>query len=242
VLLLKAQPEGIAREGTLAQPLHDAAAATLGGHTIVFGGGASTTVDTVQELVPGGAAHQIGRLPSTVSDLAAVGVGGAAYVLGGYDGQTPIASVLRTTDGRSFTNAGSIATGVRYAAVAALGQRIYAFGGELGTGADTSVIQEYDTATGHAQVVGHLPQAVSHAAAVVLDGSIYVLGGRRNGSASAQILRFDPTSHAAVPAGRLPSPVFDAAAGTVSGVGYLAGGIGAQGTSVDGILTVRPSR
>jgi hypothetical protein len=36
----------------------------------------------------------------------------------------------------------------------------------------------------------------------------------------------------------LPSPVFDAAAGTVAGVGYLAGGIGAQGTSVDSVVSL----
>jgi hypothetical protein len=71
---------------------------------------------------------------------------------------------------------------------------------------------------------------------VVLNGAIYVLGGRRNGVASDRILRFDPARHALVPSGRLPAPVFDAAAGTVAGVGYLFGGIGAQGTSVDSIV------
>ena len=33
-------------------------------------------------------------------------------------------------------------------------------------------------------------------------------------------------------------PVFDAAAGSVAGVGYLAGGIGAQGTSVDSVVSL----
>jgi hypothetical protein len=81
-----------------------------------------------------------------------------------------------------------------------------------------------------------LPQPVSHAAAVVLDGTIYLLGGRRNGAASDQILRFDPARGVAVRAGHLASPVFDGAAGTVSGAGYLVGGVGAQGTSVDTIM------
>ena len=113
---------------------------------------------------------------------------------------------------------------------------VYAFGGELGTGADTSEIQEYDPASGRTRIAGRLPDPVSHAAAVVLDGSIYLLGGRRNGAASDQILRFDPARGVAVRAGHLASPVFDGAAGTVSGVGYLVGGIGAQGTSVDSIV------
>jgi Kelch motif len=224
--------------GSLTQPLHDAAAASLGGRTLVFGGGASTTYDTVQELSPEGSAHQIGHLPAALSDLSAVSIGGAAYVLGGYDGQQPSASVFRTSDGRSFTRAARLPTAVRYTAVAAISGRIYAFGGELGSGGDTDEIQEFDTATGRASVVGHLPQGVDHAAAIVLNGIIYLVGGRRNGAPSDRILRFDPSRHAVLPAGRLPAPLFDAAAGTASGVGYLAGGIGAQGTSVDSVVTL----
>jgi hypothetical protein len=87
-------------------------------------------------------------------------------------------------------------------------------------------------------VVGRLPQGVDHASALVLNGVIYVLGGRRNGVASDRILRFDPSRHAVVPAGRLPAPVFDAATGVATEVGYLAGGIGPQGTSVDSVVTL----
>jgi hypothetical protein len=67
-----------------------------------------------------------------------------------------------------------------------------------------------------------------------------MLGGRRNGVASAQILRFDPANDDTSRAGRLPSPVFDAAAGVSSGVGYLVGGIDAAGTSVDLIVALQP--
>jgi len=222
--------------GVLVQPLHDAAAATLGTRTLVFGGGASSTYDTVQELSRGGSAHLVGHLPAALSDLSAIGLGGAAYVLGGYDGQQPSAAVYRTADGRSFSMAGRLPTAVRYTAAAALGARIYAFGGELATGADSDTIQEYDTGTRRASVAGHLPQAVAHASALVLNGVIYVLGGRRNGVASDRILRFDPSRHSLTSVGRLPAPVFDAATATVSSAGYLAGGIGAQGTSVDSVI------
>src|SRR5947208_16190445 len=188
--------------GTLVQPLHDAAAATLGSRILVFGGGASTTYSTVQKLVPGGNAEQTGRLPVAASDLSGVSAAGAAYVLGGYDGARPLASVFRTTTGRTFTTVARLPTAVRYTAVAALGERIYAFGGELGSGADTDQIQEYDAATGRASVAGHLPQGVSHASAVVLNGSIFLAGGRRAGSASDRILRFDPGRGTVRPAGR----------------------------------------
>ena len=236
VVLLNFRTGSASTAGTLTEPLHDAAAATLGSRTLVFGGGASTTLDTVQELVRGGRARPVGQLTASLSDLSAVGVGGAVYLLGGYDGQSPADSVLRTTDGRSLEGGRDAAYGVRYTAVAAVDGHVYAFGGELGTGADTSEIQEYDPASGRTRIAGRLPQPVSHAAAVVLDDTIYLLGGRRNGAASDQILRFDPARGATVRAGHLASPVFDAAAGTVSGVGYLVGGIGAQGTSVDSIV------
>jgi hypothetical protein len=238
VLALDPRTGRVSSAGTLAQPLHDAAATSLGGRNLVFGGGASTTYDTVQALVPGGPADRIGHLPVAVSDLSAVTSGGAAYVLGGYDGNQPIASVFRTSDGRSFTTVASLPTAVRYTAVAALGSRIYAFGGELASGAETDEIQEYDLSTGRASIAGHLPASVSHASALVLNGVIYLAGGRRNNAASDRILRFDPSRHVVMPAGRLPAPVYDAAAGTAAGVGYLAGGIGAQGTSVDSVVTL----
>jgi hypothetical protein len=72
----------------------------------------------------------------------------------------------------------------------------------------------------------------------VLNGVVYLAGGRRSGVASDRILRFDPARHRMLPAGHLPAPVFDAASGTAAGVGYLAGGIGAQGTSVDSVITL----
>src|SRR5262249_11425782 len=114
--------------GTLGAPLHDAAAASLGSRTLVFGGGASSTLDTVQELVSAGTPRQAGPLPLAASDVSAVSDGAAAYVLGGYDGARPLAAVLRTTDGRSLTTVGNLPTAVRYTAAAALGGRIYAFG------------------------------------------------------------------------------------------------------------------
>jgi Kelch motif len=238
VLALDPRTGRVSPAGTLVQPLHDAAAASLGGRILVFGGGATTSYDTVQELSPRGSARQVGHLPTGLSDLSAVSTGGTTYVLGGYDGQRPSASVFRTTDGRSFTRAARLPTAVRYTAAAALDSRIYAFGGELSTGGDTDQIQEYDTGTGRASVIGHLAQGVDHASAVVLNGVIYLLGGRRSGAPSDRILRFDPSRGATRRAGRLPVPVYDAAAGSAAGVGYLAGGIGSQGTSVDSVVAL----
>ncbi len=226
--------------GSLTEPLHDGAAVTLGDTTLVFGGGNTSTLDLVQVLAPGSGAKQVGRLPDALSDISAVHLAGVAYVLGGYDGQSPSASVLQTTNGQAFTRVARLPTPVRYTAAATTGDKIYAFGGELGGGGgDTTEIQEYDLATERAVVAGHLRDPVAHASAVTLDGTIYLLGGRVNGHASDQILRFDPTRNVAVPAGRLSQPVFDGAAGTFGGRAYLLGGLGASGTPLDSVIELR---
>jgi hypothetical protein len=242
VLLLDPRSGRVRPDGKLGAPLHDAAAASVGGHTLVFGGGAATSFDTAQQLVPGGVARPIGHLPRGASDLSAVSSAGGVYVLGGFDGTRPLSSVLRTADGRSFTAVGDLPTAIRYTAAVALGARIYAFGGELANGADTDLIQEFDTATRRASIVGHLPGTVAHASALVLDGMIYLAGGRRNGTASDRIVRFDPATGRVRSAGSLPAPVFDAASTTVAGTGYIVGGIGGAGTSVASVMTLTAIR
>src|SRR3954447_4401144 len=229
----------VVAEGSLAQPLHDAAAATVQRRTLVFGGGNTSTLDLVQVLVPGGAATQIGRLPSAMSDLSAVHVGSAVYVIGGFDGTKPSASVLQTTNGSTFTRVARLPTPVRYTAVAALPEKIYVFGGELGSGRDTNQIQEYDIATERSVVAGHLPEPISHASAVTLDGAIYLIGGRVGGSGSDRILRFDPARNLALPAGRLPEPTYDGAAATFNRRAYLIGGLGGKGTSLSSVIALR---
>ena len=220
--------------GELSGPLHDAAAAALGGQVLVFGGGTEASTDAVQALpAPGGAvapgttAHTIGRLPTVRSDLSAVTIGSHAYVLGGYDGSKPIDSVLQTSDGKSFTQVATLPDPARYMAVAALGGRIYAFGGETASGGAGDAIQEVDPRARTARVVGHLPQAISHAGAVVLGGHVYVLGGDAGGRASDAIWRFEPGSGTVKPAGRLPVAVAGGGAATVGSTGYLIGGTGA---------------
>ena len=239
VYMFNPRAGAVTRAGTLAQPLHDAAATAVNRDTLVFGGGNSSTLDLVQALQPGAQATTVGRLPVALSDLSAVTVGGAAYVVGGFNGTSPSAAVLQTTNGSAFERVARLPTPVRYAAVAATQDKIYAFGGELANGQDTNLIQEYDIATEHSVVAGHLVEPVSHASAVSLRGGLYLIGGRRLGTASDLILRFEPTRNVAVPAGRLPVPVFDGAARTFGTEAWLVGGIGRNGTTLNTIISVR---
>ena len=93
----------VAATAGLATPTHDAAAATIGRTTYLFGGGSPDTVATVQAVtaptIPpatGSTGTVVGRLPQPRSDLAVATVrrgrgtraSTTAYLVGGYDGTT----------------------------------------------------------------------------------------------------------------------------------------------------------
>ncbi|HEY2308294.1 MAG TPA: hypothetical protein VGI05_20670, partial [Streptosporangiaceae bacterium] len=128
--------------GALSAPRHDAAAAVIGGHTLIFGGGSQVSIATVQSFVlPGQGAHApattattVGSLPMPRSDVAGVTIGRTAYLAGGYDGSRPDAAVLATTNGRNFTTVARLPVPVRYPAVAALAGQVFVFGGQAVTG------------------------------------------------------------------------------------------------------------
>ncbi len=285
----------IASAGTLASGVHDAAAAPIAGRAVVFGGGDPTTVAGVQSIAlppvalpsvalpsvpPGGSAtgEVGGSLPQPRSDLATATIsvtgpgGGRAratvtttYVVGGYDGTNYLPGVLATTDGQRFTQVARLAVPVRYPAVTALGDRIYAFGGETpstGTAvAATDDIQMVDPATGAATVVGHLPAPVYGAAAFLIGGTIYVAGGQAPGGATQTGIEAfvppPPRSGAArvLAAGLLPQAVAFAGYATLgqgkSAIGYLVGGEvasqsgagagGLAGGALSTVISLRPS-
>jgi outer membrane protein assembly factor BamB len=171
------------RIGTLTAPLHDAAGAVSGHRALILGGGSPITVGTVQSfpLTGGGTATDVGSLQVPRSDAQAVTIGATTYLVGGYDGSRPDAWVLATSDGRSYSTVAALPVPVRYPAVAALGGRIYAFGGQAVTGphvgGPVSVIQAVDPAHRTAAVVGHLPEPLAGATAVTVDGELFVAGG-----------------------------------------------------------------
>jgi len=246
VFQLNARGGGLRPAGTLTGPLHDAAAALVGNQVLVFGGGAETSTDEVQALSttggavpPGATASAVGRLPAVRSDLSAVTISGRAYVLGGYDGETPLDSVLSTADGSGFSQVATLPQPARYMAVVASGGKIYAFGGELANGASSDAIREVDPRAGTARVIGHLPRPASHAAAVVLGHRIYVLGGEANGTIGDRIWRFAPADGTVAAVGRLPFPVAYGAATVVGSTAYLIGGKGLTGNPLRSVELMR---
>ena len=237
--------------GALSVGVHDAAGATVAGHDVVFGGGTPATVGRV-ETFPTIRSTSSAALPAPRSDAAAVSIGKETYIVGGYTGSAPDATVLETTDGRTFKPVTSLRVPVRYPAVASVGGRLYVFGGQAVSGSSAGMpvddIQEVDPATGSASVVGHMPEPLEAAAAVQLDGNVYLAGGETStpqptdkgmgnhanaiahGSGSQSLFTVSaiwalaPDRHALLNAGRLQVPVSHAGVAVLGRRAWLVGG------------------
>ncbi len=257
------------RLGALTGPLHDAAGASLGGHDLIFGGGTAASVATVQEFTPPAsgraAAATVGQLSGVRSDATAVTIGWTAYVVGGYDGTRPDAQVLATSDGRQFRSVAALRVPVRYPAVAALGGKIFVFGGQAVTGPragqPVNTIQVVDPARHTAGITGHLPEPLMGAAAVTVGGQVYVAGGQSSvrqarvpGLGSTQfgsvpagptttvstIWAFDPGTSRLLPAGHLQVPVSNAGVAVIGSTAWIAGGE-SNGVPVAAVQMFRPN-
>jgi N-acetylneuraminic acid mutarotase len=222
---------GVVRHaGSLALPTHGSAAVNLGGRILVFGGASASVYNAVQQFFPAtGRSQIVGRMPGVRADVTAAVVDRRVILVGGFDGIGPQAAVWQTRDGRHFTVLAQLPQPVRYAAVAALGNVVYVFGGLISggeyTGTFSDAIQRIDLPSGAASVVGRLPTPLAHAMAATVNGRLYVLGGSAPGGPSDAIERFDPVHNQIRPAGRLPQPLTDAAVATIGPSVYLLGGI-----------------
>jgi N-acetylneuraminic acid mutarotase len=130
--------------------------------------------------------------------------------------------VLEFRPGRGVGMVARLPHPVRYAAAAAVGDRVYVAGGTTGTRSWRDIV-EVDPRAHRARVVGRLPQALSHAAGTALNGFFYVLGGR-TATPVATIWAFDPRTRRVRRAGRLPVALSDLAAVTDKGRIVVVGG------------------
>src|ERR1035437_622313 len=213
----------VTSDGTLALAVHDSSGALLSGAAYIFGGGNSASISTVQVIKPGQSVQTTGNLPTARADLAATVAGSEAVIVGGYDGTSPANAVLATTDGAHFRVVGMLRSPVRYAAVVVMGSYLYVFGGEW-AGQLSTAIQRVDLGTGVVDVVGHLPVGLGHAAALVLNDPLWLVGRPGPGGPSDGGLPFARPSGGAASAGTLPKPVSDAGIAVLGGTGYLVGG------------------
>jgi hypothetical protein len=177
---------------------------------------------------------------------ATVRISGATYLLGGTrrgakGRKVPVGSVLRRVGGARPARVAKLPVPVTGAAGAAVGDRIYAFGGRLAHGKPSDLIEEYDVATERSVIAGRLLHPVADSAALTLGDFVYLLGGRVAGSPTREIVRFDPWRATTAVAGRLPV----AASGGVAAAsrldrGYLVGANVAGAPRLNLEITLRP--
>lgn len=236
---------GLTPVGYLPTATHDAAAALLGRTALIFGGGTAAPAAETQAVSAAGQAQQLVDLPRPRADASAVTIGDVAYVIGGYDGPTLLANVLATSNGVKYRRVASLPVPVRYPAVAALGGRIYVFGGESSGGTPVNTVQVVDPATGAARVIAHLPVPLLGGAAGVLDGVVYIaggLGGRGTPRPMNAVFAFDATTRSVLRAGSLPVAVTNAGAAVTGHRLYIVGGETAGGAPTADVQVVRADR
>jgi len=227
--ILLGPPQRLRLAGRVPVASHDDAAALVGRSVELFGGGQAISSDGLVRIDPTtGKARTAGHLDEPLSDLGAVRIAKAVYLVGGYTGSRYASAVLRVHPTGSTSVVARLPAGLRYAGVAVLGGTIYVAGG-LRTGGETGEVDAVDPRTGAVRRVATLPTPVAHAPLVTIGGALYLVGGTDTaGQALATILRIDPATGRVTIAGHLPMPLADAAAVSLGATGIILGGGGAR--------------
>lgn len=235
--------QGPVSSARLPEAQHDAQGAPLGGRVYVFGGGQVASYDHILSYDPvSGGVTVAGSLPVPTSDAGVAVIAGTAYVVGGYDGQQALDTIVAWRPGESARIVARLPYGLRYAAVASSGGRLVIAGGSREEAATTAILS-FDPTSGRVRRLGELPDPVTHAAALALGAYVYVLGGRdaAPGSQTAAIVAIDPYTGRAIGVGQLPAPLSDAAAISLGNSAWLAGGLSASGEPVTTVLELTPA-
>ncbi|MEO5838426.1 MAG: kelch repeat-containing protein [Acidimicrobiales bacterium] len=211
--------------GSLTQPVQNHSAVAIGERVLLYGGGERAGLRDIQEYKGVNNAEVAGQLAVGRYGHSAVSAGGRVIIVGGSDGIENQTEVLSSADGVTFTAVANLPVGLRFAAVAALNNKVYVFGGEVND-KPVSTVYAIDLTNGTVTEPAKLDRPVSHAAAFVVNGGIFFAGGKTDKGLTDFIWRFDPI--APTPtflfAGTLPHPISDAAAVTVGNKVFLAGG------------------
>jgi hypothetical protein len=243
--------------GDLTTTLDDAAGAVIQGQDVVFGGTSSTAASSgsasVQALSATAAtgtgvptATVLGALPQSRAGATAVTEGTTTYLVGGDATTGPDPDVLATTDGRHFAVVASLPVPVQFPAVAAVGTKLYVFGGLASGGPSAGqpvrTIQVVDITTHKVTARWRVPEPLTGAAAVVLGPAILLVGGDTASTGSttpttasiATMWSFDPTTGKCTPVGQLPVAVAYAGVAVLGSTAWIVGGE-SNGTPVSAV-------
>ena len=212
--VLLGTPQHLRNVGRLPTPTHDAAAALLDGSVLLFGGGQSVSVDTIDRVSLDGVARSAGKLDEPLSDLGAAVVGGKVYLVGGYTGSKFASAILRYSGGGHTSTVARLPAGTRYAGVATLNGRIVVAGGLTPAGT-SSAVYSVDPASGSVKRIATLPAPEAHAGMAALGNALYLVGGR-------DVLRI--VGRSVTVAARLPVALTDPAVAALGGRIVIVGG------------------
>ena len=212
--------------GSLLQPIQDAAAAPSGSGALLAGGlnAADGSVGDVQFVASGHDALR-SSLPSARHDAAGVELGGATYVFGGGDATHQLDEIVKVGVGVI----GRLPQPASDVGAAALEGTAYIVGGFTGTQWLNTILAWRPGEQPH--VAARLPVALRYAAVTAADGRLVIAGGSiPSGTATRQVLTFDPTTRRVRRIAALPARTTHAAAAALGGTVYVIGG---RGPAVD---------
>ncbi len=227
-------------------PRIGAAAAAVGGRIFVVGGrdGFGRTVDKVEIFDIFDNTWSTGApLPLPLQGLSLVSVQNKLYAIGGLKGLASIPSqtlFIYDAESGSWNRGADPPRGVGLAAAAARDERIHIFGGRSATGSISAhyVYDPLTNAWGQGEEMNSVREAMS---AVVVDGKIYLAGGREGSSVNN--LRtfevFDPENNLWDDLEPMPTRRGDGGGTDLSGKIYVFGGDAAT-TTFDQVETYAP--
>ncbi len=183
----------------------------------------STATTTAGNPKPRLRVTRIGSLPRTLSKAAAVGLPhGRLMVLGGYTGAGSLDTILAGPPSR-LRVVGRLPQPTHDAAAAAVGGKVYLFGGGESVSMPSVVRVDPRTARGAAATVARLPTGTRYAGVAALGPTIYVAGGLTTAGATSAVyaVSLDGTVRRVA---TLPAPEDHAALAALGGRLYLVGG------------------
>jgi hypothetical protein len=220
------------------RPAGGRSGAALAGTMLVVAGG--TGSDQVVAGTAGRPLGSAGTLPGPRAAPQVFAVGKTVYVLGGEDGQSPTAEIVRLAPAKhSVTPVGTFEEPLAEAGVATDGGSVYLAGGWTGEQYATAVLKLTPPST--VDLVARLPVATRSPAVALLRHTLYVAGGATSSGLSKQVFAVDIDSGAVTTLDDLPQPVEQAVL-LVSGPKlYLLGGKTASGKADTAILAIDPA-
>jgi hypothetical protein len=168
--------------GRLPVPRSDLSAVTLGSTAYLVGGYDGATYDSdVLATANGTRFRLVAHLPVPVRYAAVAGAGNLMWVFGGEicSGPTDAIQQVNLSTGKAAI-VGHLPVPLAGAAGFTLGGRIFIAGGQTsrpGSRGIRGTVLTYDPSRHNTRVAGHLPVPVSNAAAAVLDGTAFLIGG-----------------------------------------------------------------